>query len=157
WYTTAVPEMPRIQVATEDGVEEQTAEAVSLPRTLGWPCQEARVADLGEFKLDATGGGLAIRSLSDSTMDIYSIMLMTIPNEWGRQTLDFSYENYAASTNRIQFEAEVSQNGFLLINEVYYPGWQATVDGQPSQILTADGALRALYVTAGRHRIEMQF
>ena len=157
WYRTAVPEMPRVQAAMEGGAGEQTGEAASLPRTLGWPCQEARAADLGEFHLDATGGHLAIRSLADSTIDVYSIMLVEIPDEPGKQRPDFSYQNYSASSNRIEFEAQTGQDGFLLLNEIYYPGWQATVDGQPSEILPADGAFRALYIAAGAHRIAMRF
>jgi len=58
--------------------------------------------------------------------------------------------------NRI--EAQVRGGGGLLVfSEVYYPGWRATVDGSPAQLVRADYVLRALCVPAGEHRIEMVY
>jgi len=45
----------------------------------------------------------------------------------------------------------------LVLSEVYYPGWRATVDGVETPILRADVALRAVPVRAGAHRVEMIF
>ncbi len=45
----------------------------------------------------------------------------------------------------------------LMLSEVYYPGWSATVDGVPTPILRADVALRAVPVRAGQHRVEMVY
>jgi hypothetical protein len=45
----------------------------------------------------------------------------------------------------------------LVLSEVYYPGWCATVDGVPAPILRADVALRAVPVRAGAHRVELIF
>lgn len=46
----------------------------------------------------------------------------------------------------------------LLIDaDAYYPGWRATVDGKPAQILEAYGALRAVPVSAGRHTVVLQY
>ncbi len=48
-------------------------------------------------------------------------------------------------------------DGLLMLSEVYYPGWSATVDGVPTPILRADVALRAVPVRAGRHAVEMVY
>lgn len=48
-------------------------------------------------------------------------------------------------------------DGLLVMSEVYYPGWSATVDGAVVPILCADVALRAIPLHAGAHRIEMTF
>ena len=45
----------------------------------------------------------------------------------------------------------------MVLSEVYYPGWRATVDGNPAQLVRADYVLRALCVPAGEHRIEMVY
>ncbi|HMQ55277.1 MAG TPA: YfhO family protein, partial [Anaerolineae bacterium] len=45
----------------------------------------------------------------------------------------------------------------LVLSEPYYPGWQATVDGQSAPILRANYLLRAIPVPAGEHRIELVF
>ncbi|MHB8619533.1 MAG: YfhO family protein, partial [Chloroflexota bacterium] len=46
---------------------------------------------------------------------------------------------------------------FLFTSEVVYPGWQASIDGRPTPILTADGIFRALDVPAGRHQVVFQY
>ena len=46
---------------------------------------------------------------------------------------------------------------FLLIGEVWHPGWAATVDGAPAPLLRADVALLGLMVPAGAHRVALRF
>ena len=45
----------------------------------------------------------------------------------------------------------------VVFSEIYYPGWQATIDGQPVDIARADYILRAMNVPGGEHTIEMWF
>ena len=45
----------------------------------------------------------------------------------------------------------------LIVSEVNYPGWVASVDYAPARIYTADFMLRGIYVPAGAHRVEMRY
>ncbi len=58
---------------------------------------------------------------------------------------------------RLVILADAPADGLLVLSEVYYPGWRATVDGAAAPLLRADVALRAVPVRAGAHRIEMVF
>jgi hypothetical protein len=58
---------------------------------------------------------------------------------------------------RMIFDVNTPEDGHLLISENYYPGWRATVDGQPTDILRANLTLRAIPVRAGQHRVEMWY
>ena len=49
------------------------------------------------------------------------------------------------------------QPGLLVVSEVEYPGWQATLDNVPAPIARAAGLLRAVYVPAGAHTVEFRF
>ena len=59
------------------------------------------------------------------------------------------------SPNRIEVQA--TGPGHLVLSEIAYPGWQVRVDGQSAQSETADGALRAVEVTAGNHDVVFEF
>jgi len=47
--------------------------------------------------------------------------------------------------------------GIVVIGEPWYPGWRATVDGKPAELLRADYALRGVRVDAGVHVVAMTF
>jgi hypothetical protein len=46
---------------------------------------------------------------------------------------------------------------FLVISDVFYPGWRATIDGEPTQLFQTDYVLRGIAVPAGRHTVEVTF
>ena len=59
--------------------------------------------------------------------------------------------------NALDFEVEAPHNGVLVFSDIYYPGWQATIDGEPADIACADYILRAMPIRQGKHRISMWF
>ena len=59
--------------------------------------------------------------------------------------------------NELIYEVSTPQDGVVVFSEIYYPGWQATIDGEPIELARADYILRAMNVPAGKHIIEMRF
>ena len=47
--------------------------------------------------------------------------------------------------------------GMVILADTAYPGWAATVDGQPAKIYEPYGALRGVVVEKGSHVIEMKY
>lgn len=47
--------------------------------------------------------------------------------------------------------------GFVVLSEIWYPGWQATVNGEAMPVLRANGALRAVPIPAGQATVELRF
>jgi uncharacterized membrane protein YfhO len=45
----------------------------------------------------------------------------------------------------------------LVLNDVYAPGWAATVDGRPAEILPANYMARGVWVEAGAHRVDFAY
>jgi hypothetical protein len=63
----------------------------------------------------------------------------------------------ARQPERIALAVTAPTAGYLVVSENFYPGWRATVDGQPAEILRANLTLRALPVRAGTQRVEMWY
>jgi hypothetical protein len=59
--------------------------------------------------------------------------------------------------DRLRVEATLAEPGVLVLSEVYYPGWRATVNGEPVTILRAQHTLRGVALPAGTHTVEMVF
>jgi uncharacterized membrane protein YfhO len=59
--------------------------------------------------------------------------------------------------DRIRLEADAPAGGYVVLVDTFDPGWKATVDGHPAEILRANVAFRAIAVTAGRHTIDLAY
>jgi hypothetical protein len=146
-----------MEIAVENGSRTQVQGPVSLPATSGWPCFKTRTAELGRFEVGPGMNRITVRSLAESAVNVYSLWLVRLPETPAPESRDFSFSDFSVSANRIAFQAQLSQDGYVLLNEIYYPGWEATMDGAPLEVLPADGIFRALAVPAGSHQIEMRF
>ncbi|HWQ31566.1 MAG TPA: YfhO family protein [Blastocatellia bacterium] len=56
--------------------------------------------------------------------------------------------------NRIELTTRNEGQGFLVLSEIFAPGWQALIDSAETTIHRTDYALRGIVVPAGAHRIE---
>lgn len=63
----------------------------------------------------------------------------------------------AYGSTAMTVQAEAPQPGYLILSELWYPGWTATVDGAAAPISQAVGALRAVPVPAGSSTVELRF
>jgi len=61
------------------------------------------------------------------------------------------------SDSRMEVETTASAPAFLVTSDVFYPGWEATVDGAPARLVRANYALRGLAVPAGTHTVRFEF
>jgi hypothetical protein len=48
-------------------------------------------------------------------------------------------------------------DGYLVLADAWYPGWQVAVDGNPATLLHANYLFKALFVPAGEHEIEIYY
>ena len=59
--------------------------------------------------------------------------------------------------NEIELAVRTPVGGYLVLSDVYYPGWLATVDGAPAEVLRADYAFRTILLPPGEHVVRMEF
>jgi len=58
---------------------------------------------------------------------------------------------------RVVAEVSADAGGILVLTDLAYPGWTASVDGRPAPLLTADGFFRAVAIPAGSHRVTFRY
>ena len=63
----------------------------------------------------------------------------------------------AYEPNELTYEVNSGKGGVVVFSEVYYPGWTATVDGQPAELGRVNYILRALNVKPGKHDVVLTF
>jgi hypothetical protein len=54
-------------------------------------------------------------------------------------------------------DATAGRRSLLVLTDVWFPGWTATVDGRPASVQRVDYLLRGVELPPGRHRIELRY
>jgi hypothetical protein len=63
----------------------------------------------------------------------------------------------AIKNERVELIARTEAPVYLVMSDVFYPGWTATIDGQPTTLYPANFAFRAVLVPPGEHRVAFTF
>jgi Bacterial membrane protein YfhO len=58
---------------------------------------------------------------------------------------------------RVTIQTQSTTAAFLVLSDVFYPGWQATIDGKPTPIYPTNYIQRGVQVPAGEHFVEYRF
>jgi uncharacterized membrane protein YfhO len=61
------------------------------------------------------------------------------------------------SPTRMEISLSTPSDGWLVLADVWYPGWRATVDGEETTIRRADYLFRALPIPQGDHQVVMVY
>jgi hypothetical protein len=57
----------------------------------------------------------------------------------------------------VEIQADLADDGYLVLLDSYYPGWTAYADGQPTPIMRAYYFARAIYLEGGRHTVKFVY
>lgn len=66
-------------------------------------------------------------------------------------------EVLAYGPNRAAFCVETDAPALLVLSDLLYPGWQASVDRKRAPIYATDGLFRGVVIPAGTHTVDMRF
>jgi hypothetical protein len=59
--------------------------------------------------------------------------------------------------NQVDLALSCPARCFLVLADLYLPGWQATIDGVPTHIYRTDAVVRGIFVPAGSHRVKFRY
>ena len=106
-----------------------------------------------------TSGASDSELLNDPNFDFTKeVLLSEAPAvSKGMQNLHDTAMPNTYSENHLRIAVAASVPSVLLVNDLYYPAWHATVDGKETKILRAFTSMRAIPVSAGTHTVEMYY
>lgn len=63
----------------------------------------------------------------------------------------------SASADEVRLGVKLARPGLLVVSNVWYPGWTATVDGIPRPVERVDATFQGVYLPSGRHQVTFRF
>ena len=113
------------------------------------------------YQVEEVDDGETLTRLDAFDFDLTQVALVppgtSLPLEGAPKAEIGQVEIVDRTSNFLDLNVTTPSDGLLVLSEIYFPGWQATVDGQTAPILRANHILRGLHVPAGQHRVTLHF
>ena len=75
----------------------------------------------------------------------------------GALTDPVAAEKTEVHSNSLTAEVIAPQDGLVVVLDPFFPGWRATLDGAPAELVRADYLFMAVPVKAGRHALSLWY
>lgn len=116
-----------------------------LPRVLY--VTQAKTADFEDLLVR---GGMA--------EDFTKVVLLEAPQQQSPTEMRSGLARILTATNTaIEVEANGPDGGFLVLNDLWHPWWEVSIDGVPAELLRANVMFRAVRMPPGRHVVAFSF
>jgi hypothetical protein len=122
--------------------------AFMVPEAIGAKNEEQALAILENAEIDLKK--IAVLEEREEGVDFFS--LKSGGTAWNGQAEIIGYHSIDVVINTTG-----SKEGFLVLTDLYYPGWKAYVDGNDEKILKANYLFRAIYLKGGEHLVKFKY
>ena len=122
------------------------------PFALGnaWFVDEVQYVEDANEEIEAIHG---FNPLQTAVVDKkFETLVKAVPSDSTATIELVSYE-----PNYLKYEVNSDKGGTIVFSEIYYPGWQSSIDGEEAPHGRANYILRAMNVPAGKHVVEFKF
>ena len=122
------------------------------PFALGnaWFVDEVQYVDDANEEIEAIHG---FNPLQTAVVDKkFETLVKAVPSDSTATIELVSYE-----PNYLKYEVNSDKGGTVVFSEIYYPGWQSSIDGEEAPHGRANYILRTMNVPAGKHVVEFKF
>jgi hypothetical protein len=106
------------------------------------------------------GGDAALAAISDPGFDARRTAVVERPVDGlqeGAAAPAGTSRIAAYDGERVELAARADRRALVVLSDVWYPGWRATVDGREAPIERVDYLLRGVAVDPGAHRIVLEY
>jgi hypothetical protein len=106
---------------------------------------------------------MRLAALKDPAFPVYRTVLLNEPlptdvmSHITTKNIQVEYRLVVDDPDRQVFDTHTSRPALLVFSEVYFPGWKAVIDGEPTRIHVANHAFRSIFLPAGEHHIEFKY
>jgi uncharacterized membrane protein YfhO len=121
--------------------------STALPQA--WTVHRAEVMDEGDL----------LNRINDPAFDPLDVGLVEehMPCELSPPGASGEARVVSRTANRLEVAVNGQELGILILSEVFFPGWAATLDGQQVDIFAVDYVLRGICVPPGQHQVVFSF
>jgi hypothetical protein len=106
-----------------------------------------------------------LKTLGDEKFDLRKCIILEedIPDEFQRRLLPTVFDEESQATiikygaNQTECFVQMKRPGFLVLSDLYYPGWNAYVDGKKEKIYQADYILQSVLLKEGVHTVTFRY
>ena len=116
-----------------------------------WIVDRVNYVDNANQELDMVGK-LSLRHEAVADRKFADVLGQSRPQESTSVVRLTSYD-----ANKLTYDVSTAVGGVVVFSEIFYPGWTATVDGQPVEVGRVNYVLRAISVKPGNHKVELSF
>ena len=96
--------------------------------------------------------------LQDPDINFQTTAILEKPITPLKKTFDqYQITNFSDIHNEVAFDVETDGDGYLLLADSYYPGWEAKVNNNPVEIYPANGNSRIIYINKGKNNIQFKY
>jgi hypothetical protein len=100
----------------------------------------------------------ALARLASDTFDLGKTAILAAPLELSPPEVGTStFTLITLTPTTLLAEVETSSQQLLVISQIYYPGWQATLNGQPVEVRRVNVIQQGIVVPAGKHTVQLFF
>ena len=140
---------PWLKPVFQNGSEIVAEDPTALPRA--WVAYSWRAARGDKQALAWTLGSPTPQLLREPVIE-------GVPSPSASTPGGFSPARVVVNENEhLVIRVDAKRDGYLVLDDSYYPGWQAEVDGRTSPVIPANETFRAVRVRAGRHLVGFRY
>jgi hypothetical protein len=112
---------------------------------------------------DFVGDDKQALALLKSGYDVKSRVILSPPRFGRSENGDLPRQDGSSAAvvdygiNHKAFRVKMESEGYLVVNDVHYPGWMVRVDGEEKELLTANYLFQAVHLPMGNHQVVFEF